>query len=247
MSDPHAALALLAGTTTPREIDDDILDLSPGTPRPAHYDRIAWAYDYVLGARSYNRLFWKTSPHHNRAFAREVFSARDSGTHIELGCGSLLFTAQLYDDDRGRPAILIDQSLEMLRRARARLRRRTGGVPRHVVLVRGDARDIHVAPGAGPAATVLSMHVLHVVEEGAALLGTLGSLARPTESTIGLTSIVRAGGRGDVFLRMLHAAGELATPRTLGDVERLVAEHVPGRAAVDLEGSMSFWTITRGA
>jgi SAM-dependent methyltransferase len=247
VSDPHAALAQLAPAVAPREIDDEILDLSYDRPRPAHYDRIAWAYDYVLGSKIYNRLTWKTSPARCRSFARDVFDARSTGPHVELGCGSLLFTSPLYDEDRGRAVVLIDQSLEMLRRARTRLRERTGAVPRHVVLVRADARDMCLPPETGIATTVLAMHVLHVVEDGDAFLATLGSLARPVASTIGLTSIVRAGGRGDVFLRILNAAGELATPRTRPEVEHLVAKHVRGSAAVELDGSMSFVTVTREA
>ncbi|MEP6493303.1 MAG: methyltransferase domain-containing protein [bacterium] len=243
MTDARAALGLLTGITSPREIDDDILELSPGTPRAAHYDRIAFGYDALLGATSYNRILWKTSPQRCRAFAHDVFHARTSGTHVELGCGSLLFTSHLYAEDRGRPIVLIDQSIEMLRRARRRVRSRAGAVPSHVVLARGDVRDLRVTHAG--ATTVLAMHVLHVVDDASALLAALASFARPTGSTIGLSSIFLAGGRGDVFLRMLHAAGELATPRARHEIERLVGARVPGRMNVDVEGSMAFVTVGR--
>jgi SAM-dependent methyltransferase len=241
MSDAHAAFEELAGQR-PRELDTDIFDLSAPLGG-AHYDRIARLYDALLSTNLYNRVMWKSSPARYRAFAASVFDSRSTGLHVEVGCGSLLFTAQLYDRDRGRPVILIDQSIEMLRLARARLASRTGGVPRHVLLARGDVRALGVAPGQGT--TVLSMFVLHVVDEPKPLLLALDHLARSTESTVGLTSLFLAGGRGDVFLKLLHRAGELSVPRSRATIDALVADTICGRAGVDTDGSMSFITVTR--
>src|SRR5438270_771880 len=156
MTDGREALEQLAGRV-PREIDREIFDLSPAIGN-AHYDRIARLYDAALGTKTYNRALWSTTPDLYRAFAARVFASRASGPHVELGCGSLLFTSHVYARDSGRPAILIDQSVEMLRRARARLERAEGTFPRHVVLARGDVRTLDVAPGF--AATTFANFVL---------------------------------------------------------------------------------------
>jgi SAM-dependent methyltransferase len=241
MNDARTALEQLAGGT-PREVEPHIFELSPPIG-PAHYDRIARIYDAALGTRAYNRILWKTTPARHRAFATSVFDSQTAGPHIELGCGSLLFTAHLYEHDRGRPVILVDQSIQMLRLARARIAGRSGKVPPHVVLARGDVRALDVTGNL--ATSVLAVFVLHVLDEPDALLRALDHVARPSASTIGLTSLHLAGGRGDVFLKLLHAAGELSVPRSRSTLDQLIAARIPGRAQVETDGSMAYITVTR--
>src|SRR3954470_1258045 len=114
MSDARSLLEQLASSHTLREIDDDIVDLTTAPPR-AHYDLTAPAYDVLVGSSLWHRTLWRTTPGAFRAFAESIFAARPSGPHVELGCGSLLFTSHLYGEDRGRPVVLIDQSVQMLR------------------------------------------------------------------------------------------------------------------------------------
>jgi hypothetical protein len=87
MTDARAALEELAGKPS-LEIDRDIFDLSPIVGR-AHYDRIAAAYDFLLGTDTYNRAMWGSTPANYRTFATRIFESRSSGTHVEIGCGSL--------------------------------------------------------------------------------------------------------------------------------------------------------------
>lgn len=233
------ALEDLTGTK-PTEIDRDIYEISP-VIGGAHYDRIAPLYDAVLATNVYSRLMWKTTPAAYRAFATRVFESRSSGTHVEIGCGSLLFTSHLYEQDRGRPSILIDQSLEMLRRARTRLEQRTGSFPRHVILARGDARTLDFVRGT--AATVLSAFVMHVLDDPLPLLRSLSRVARPADSTIGVSSIFKSGGRSNVALRLLHAAGELGPPRTLATIEQMMRAEIPGDLEVEISGSVALMTV----
>jgi SAM-dependent methyltransferase len=241
MNDARATLEEMIGRP-PVAIEADIVELSRPTG-PAHYDRIGRIYDAALSTRVYNWLLWNSAPARYRAFATSLFESQARGAHVEIGCGSLLFTAHLYTRDRGRPVVLIDESIAMLRLARARLNRLAGGVPRHVVLVRGDGRSLGVAQGI--ATTALAMLVLHVVNEPDALLQTLARVSRPTASTIGVASLFQAGGRGDMFLALLHAVGELSAPRSLAAIEQLVTTEIPGRRRVETDGSLAFVTVTR--
>jgi len=224
----------------PAEIDRDIHEISP-LVGAAHYDRIAPLYDLVLGTNLYNRAMWRTTPAAYRAFATRVFESRASGTHVEIGCGSLLFTSHLYEEDRGRPCVLIDPSIEMLRRARSRLEKVTGRFPRHVVLARGDARTLDFARGT--ATTALSAFVLHVLDDPVPLLRALSRVARPTGSTIAVSSIFKSGGRSNVALSLLHAAGELGPPRSLETIEQLMRSEIPGELSVDIAGSVALMTV----
>ena len=241
MTDAPRALEELAGRMPPK-IERDIYDLSPvvGT---AHYDRIAALYDAVLGTSIYNLLTWKTTPATYRAFATRVFESRASGTHVEIGCGSLLFTSHLYEQDRGRPSILIDPSIEMLRRARSRLEKNATGFPRHVVLARGDARTLDVARGT--ATTALSAFVMHVLNDAVPLLRALSRISQPAHSTIGVSSIFQSGGRSNVAARLLHAAGELGPLRSLSAIQHAMRAEIPGDLDVEVAGSVALMTIAR--
>lgn len=241
MADALAALELLAGRRLPM-LEDGIVELTP--VGNAHYDRIGRVYDPLIRTTAYNRIVWRSSPVEYRAFAERVFSDRRTGAHVELGCGGLAFTAGLYREDRGRPVILVDQSLVMLRIARGRLIDRDGRLPSHVVLARGDARELR-ASGA-IASTVLAMLVLHVVDDGPGFLSTLNSLADPECATLGVASIFRGGSRrGDAWLRVFEATHEL-TGRSLPEIERMTSAAIPGVLTAETSGSMSFLTVKRG-
>jgi ubiquinone/menaquinone biosynthesis C-methylase UbiE len=237
--DARHALEDLAGRM-PSEIERHIYEISPVVGR-AHYDRIAPIYDVVLATNVYNRAMWKTTPAAYRAFATRVFESRTSGTHVEIGCGSLLFTSHIYERDCGRPAILIDPSIEMLRSARARLEKASGAFPRHVVLARGDARTLEFPRAT--ATTALSAFVMHVLDDPAPLLGSLSRVAQPKESTIAVSSIFKSGGRSNVALRLLHAAGELGPPRTLATIEQMMRAEIPGDLEVEISGSVALMTV----
>jgi SAM-dependent methyltransferase len=241
MTDGRAALTELAGRELP-EIDREIFELSP-VVGGAHYDRIASLYDAVLGTNVYNLALWKTTPETYRAFATRVFEQRPTGTHVEIGCGSLLFTSHVYERDRGRPAILIDQSIEMLRRARSRLDEAPGGFPKHVVLARGDIRTLDFPRGT--ATTVLSAFVMHVLDDSIPLLRALSRVARPTDSTVAVSSIFKSGGRSNLALALLHAAGELGPPRTLETIETMIRAEIAGVLTTKIVGSVALATVER--
>jgi SAM-dependent methyltransferase len=226
-----------------RPIDDSIFAADETSPTPAHYDRMGGLYDAVCGTEAYNRLVWGTTPDRSRAFATRIFEARAEGAHVELGCGGLLFTSHLYDEDRGRTCVLTDPSVAMLRMARRRLRKRHGRVPSHVVLVRADGFRLPLP--AGFATTVLSMHVLHVLDDRAAFLRALERLASPERSTIGFSSLVRTGHSRDLFLATLHHAGELSVPLTSDELNDLARTTLSGEIDVEARGSMRFVTVQR--
>src|SRR6185436_14272722 len=106
MADARALLQTLVTVGQPREIDDEILDITTSPPR-AHYDLTARAYDVLVGSTIWHKTMWNTTPAAFRDFAATIYNARPEGPHAELGCGSLLFTSHLYHENRGRPIILI--------------------------------------------------------------------------------------------------------------------------------------------
>ena len=51
----------------------------------------------------------------------KALSSSSAGNVLDLGCGSLAFTAKVYSQYTERPVVLVDQSLKMLRMAKSRI------------------------------------------------------------------------------------------------------------------------------
>ena len=111
---------VLSEGSTIRLVEDHIYSALPDARHRHLYDRRAAAYDSVVGTGLYNRVMWGTSPLDYIAFAGEAVISDPAGRMLDAGCGSLLFTARAYLA-ADRQIIAFDQSLQMLRRARARL------------------------------------------------------------------------------------------------------------------------------
>lgn len=77
--------------------------LAPGG-RAERYDELAAGYDRLIGSRLYQRLAWGNDPDDDVRFAREGASSA-SGPLLDVGCGSLLFTADVHGRS-GRPSAL---------------------------------------------------------------------------------------------------------------------------------------------
>lgn len=86
---------------------------------------------------------------------------------------------------------------------------------------------------------------MHVLDDPTPLLRTLGRAAKPLDSTIALSSIFQSGGRSNVALSVLHAAGELGPPRDLPKIEQLIRAEIPGNLETAIAGSVALLTVER--
>jgi SAM-dependent methyltransferase len=232
--------SIIPGGRPVRRVEEGIYSLLSDVGEGARYDRKAALYDRVVGSDIYNRLLWGTSPAVYRAFARAAMEERNDGLFLDAGCGSMLFTAELYRAHR-RPVIAVDRSLGMLRRARARLAGRDGRVPESVLLLQGDLFDLPFAPGSF--ATVFCMGMLHLFEEVGPLVSSLRGLL-DDRGRLHLTSIVANRRRGDYYLSAIHRAGEVATPRSGAALQRMLGEGcAPGELSYAIEGNMAYATL----
>jgi ubiquinone/menaquinone biosynthesis C-methylase UbiE len=207
------------------------------------YDRRAAAYDRVVGSRLYNRLLWDSSPAAYAAFAeRAVRSA--GGPLLDAGCGSLVFTADVYAPS-DRPLVLVDLSLGMLHAARDRLVHAAGHVPDHVLLLHGDLRDLPFRPGCFR--TVLCMGILHLFDDINGIVSTLANVMQ-AEGRMFMTSLIARRWIGERYLRLLHRAGEVAKPRTIDQLLRELRTtglDFPDPDAIHVDGSMAFIAARR--
>jgi SAM-dependent methyltransferase len=209
---------IVAEQRTVRLIEDDIYSVLPDTSVQHHYDKRATLYDSVVRTWLYNFVMWGTSPSHYVEFARQALDSSREGMFLDAGCGSLLFTARLYVDSPRR-ILAFDQSLAMLRRARERLRKLSGGVPEHIRLLQADLNDLPFRRTSFR--TVLCLNVLHQFADARALVAGLNELLSES-GHLYLTSLI-ANNRiiGDWYLKALYRTGEFVSPRSERELREL--------------------------
>jgi len=99
------------------------------------------------------------------------------GPLLDAGCGTAVFTAASYRST-GRPLVLVDRSLGMLRRAAQRV----SVDPSRVALIQADVFDLPFQPGSF--ATVTCHGLLHLFDDPAQVLGVLRRLLKPDERAL---------------------------------------------------------------
>jgi SAM-dependent methyltransferase len=237
MSSPDQLKEVIAEGRTIRLAEEGIYSVLPEAAHEHLYDRRAAVYDFVVGTRLYNRVMWGTSPLDYTAFARRAVTSQPSGRFLDAGCGSMLFTARAHLEG-GRQIVAFDQSLRMLRRARARLIELGGSVPARVLLLQADLSDLPFRPGTFQ--TVLCMNVLHQFADAATLIPQLKTLL-DDKGQLYLTSLV-SNRRfvGDRYLDILYQAGEFVRPRSSAEFKKLLDESLGRELTYRTEGNMAY-------
>lgn len=222
-----------------RLVEDDIYSVLPDTPHQHLYDRRAAAYDLVVSTWLYNRLMWGASPLDYVDFARQTVVSHPTGRMLDAACGSMLFTAQVYVASNLQ-VIAFDQSLRMLRRARARLIDLAGSVPDRILLLQADLSNLVFRPGKFD--VILCMNVLHQFAEAAEMIPKLSALLA-SGGQLYLTSLV-SNGRciGDRWLSVLHKTGEFVRPRSGVELNKLLDDSLGEAVNYRMKGNMAFAT-----
>ena len=226
---------LFKAATALDEVDDGIHSCLPADSRASDYDDKARAYDLVVGNRFYNRLVWGNWPSRYRAFCEEALASAD-GPYLDAGCGSLVFTADVYARTDARPIVLLDRSLGMLKRGRDRIRQRLGRVPDHIRFLQADIFDLPFHDGAF--GVVASYGVLHVFAEPAGMLAELGRVRRPGGSGY-ISSLVGNTALGRRYLALLARAGEVGVCHTTASLAATLAS-TGFDYRVDAVGNMAY-------
>jgi ubiquinone/menaquinone biosynthesis C-methylase UbiE len=198
---------LLPGRTA-KTVSHGIWSTLPMEQQADSYDKMARAYDVVVGNSLYNRIVWGASTSDYATEAREGLSYASAGSALDCGCGSLVFTARPYQSAPLDRMILFDRSLGMLRRGAARLP--------NGQFVQGDAFDMPFRSATFE--TIFAWGFLHVVGSRSPLLSELCRVAAPG-APITISSLVLTNRWvGNKMLGLLHSQGEAATPETEAEV-----------------------------
>lgn len=220
-----------------RQLDERLFSVLPEGAAGHAYDGRARAYDWMIGSRLYNRMAWGASPADYRRFARRAVESAPGGWFLDAGCGTLLLTAEAYRAAPGRPIVVLDQSLGMLKRARERMLAGGRRLPPHVVFLQADLLDLPFRPGSFR--TLMSMGMLHLFPDAGPLAANLESLLLP-DGALFLTSLVENGRVGDRYLRVLHRQGEVAAPRDADALKTLLRASLRRAVAYSVIGNMAY-------
>lgn len=213
--DESRLLSMLLNDFTLRSVEPDIFSVLPDDETGNEYDsQFGFLYDLIACNPLYNRLIWGYSVKIFSQVAGEAISSSQDGPLMDIGCGSLAFTAEAYSGHTDRPLVLLDQSLKMLRMAKARLLKQKGKIPENVVFVHADALQLPFKEETF--ATILSENLLHCLNDTGLLLKQLKSIIR-TNGKMYFTTLVRTNRFADEYLEALADRGKL--------VSRNVADH----------------------
>jgi SAM-dependent methyltransferase len=236
MIDEDSLESLLTEEANIREVEPHIFSLYPEGENTSFYDRTGGFYDVVLCNPLYNRLVWGYSILEYESLMQNILGLGE-GWVLDAGCGSLAFTAKTYLEFSKGPFLLFDQSIKLLKMAKARITKLNGSVPEEMVFLHGDVRDLPFIPGSFP--RIVSLNVIHVLgpEDFRKMLLELKEVLNEN-GKMAFTTLVKNDRLSDGYIELLHKTGEMY-PRTIADVVE-VFEEVSIPVEYTLRGGMAF-------
>jgi ubiquinone/menaquinone biosynthesis C-methylase UbiE len=192
-------------------------------------------YDRIACNPIYNRLMWGYSIENFASLVWSALTSSRTGNILDLGCGSLAFTAKTYIQYSDRPVVLIDQSLKMLRLAKSRLMKLSGRVPENMLFLHADALQLPFQQQSFK--TIISLNLLHCLEDTKRLFIGLKDVLSD-EGKIYFTTLVKGNRLGDRYLNALAAGGKLFS-RGIED-HQATFDQLRMSVKYDVKGNMAF-------
>jgi ubiquinone/menaquinone biosynthesis C-methylase UbiE len=207
--------AMLLKNIDLRCVESHIYSVLPNNYSGNGYDtRFGSIYDWVACNPIYNRLIWGYSVSIFHQMAYKALQSSTVGNILDIGCGSLAFTAKTYSQYTDRPMVLIDQSLKMIQMGKSRLIKQNSKVPDNLVFLHADALNLPFREEA--IETILSENLLHCLDDTSVLLEQLRKI-RSKKGKMFFTTLVNNNRFADKYLGALAASGKL--------ISRTVADH----------------------
>ncbi len=226
---PDLLAALLKPGIEPAQVEGDIWSVLPPEERAASYDRMARAYDWLIGNGLYNKLVWGNWSALYREAATRAVRGIDEGPILDCGCGSLVFTAPAYRAAPLDRMIQFDRSIGMMQRGSRRLPGAT--------FVQGDALNLPFVDESF--ATCFSWGLAHIFGSTSRLFSELCRVTR-RGGCVSLSMLVLADRTpGDRVLPQLYKRGEIAPPEYAQTMKDAFAKHFTLESA-DVCGNMLF-------
>lgn len=210
--------AMLLENISFRIVEPNIYSILPDNESGNEYDtQFGFIYDWVACNPIYNRFIWGYSVKIFSEIANDALRSSTQGKVLDIGCGSLAFTAKTYSKFSERPVVLVDQSLKMLRMAKSRLLKQNGKMPGNLVFLHADALQLPFQEDAFT--TILSENLLHCLSDTSILLKQLKTITSKNGKMY-FTTLVKNNRIADKYLEALADSGKLIS-RTVGDHKKI--------------------------
>ena len=238
MSDPHILSEIISEDVSLNLVEPDIYSVYSIGDSPGSYDSIGAStiYDVVACNRFYNWLMWGYSIKDYATLCEDSLASSSEGWVLDLACGSLAFTAEIYANCSNRPVVFLDQSLKLLRKGKSRLEKLKGHISENMFFLHADALQLPFK--ANIFHTVISLNLLHCLcldDVKTALKEMKRVLTDGGNSAI--TTLVQSSRWSNRYLNMLAGSGALISrsPDELlsafNDMEMQVTQEIKGNLA----------------
>jgi len=208
MSIPRILSEIVSEGLSLNPVEPDIYSVYSTGSSPGSYDSLGAStiYDVVACNRFYNRLMWGYSIDNYANLCKASLASSSEGWVLDLACGSLAFTAEVYATCSNRPVVFLDQSLKLLRKGKSRLGKLKGSIPENMFFLHGDA--LRLPFKANVFHTIISLNLLHCLDDVKAVLRELKRVLS-VNGTSALTTLTLSDRWSNSYLNMLAGSGAL--------------------------------------
>ena len=210
MKNDEKLLSIISKDVSFRQVESGIYSVYAPGEVPGSFDRFGAAafYDMVICNRFYNWLMWGYSVKEYIRLCEKALNVSSEGWVLDVACGSLAFTMKLYTDYSKRPVVLLDQSLNLLKKAKSGLIKQKGEVPANMILLHADACRLPIKPGS--VQRIISLNLLHCLDDIKTVIHEWKRVLT-ADGMIALTTLVRNNRWGDRYLNLLSRSDQMVS------------------------------------
>ncbi|HOO90261.1 MAG TPA: class I SAM-dependent methyltransferase [Syntrophales bacterium] len=210
MPDPYKLSDILTEDVTLHPVEPGLYSIYPTGNSPGAYDSVGVSaiYDMVACNGLYNRLMWGYSRKKYTPYCETSLASSPDGWVLDLACGSLAFTADMYARYPNRPVVFLDQSLNLLRKGKARLEKLMANIPGNRFYLHADALQLPFR--ANVFKTVISLNLLHCIHDVKTVLREIKRVSTD-DGNFAATTLIRSGRWSDRYLHLLTESGALVS------------------------------------
>jgi len=233
---PHMLSEIVAEDVSLTLVEQDVYSVYPIGDSPGAYDKIGVSaiYDMVACNWFYNWLMWGYSTREYGILCEEALARSREGWVLDLACGSLAFTGEIYANCLNRPIVFLDQSIKLLRKGKSRLEELKGNISQNMFFLHADALQLPFK--ANIFQTVISLNLLHCLDDVKTVLKEIKRVLSQS-GNLSITTLVQSSRWSNHYLNMLSKSGALISRSqnellsAFTDMEMKITHQIKGNLA----------------
>ncbi|MFH2060747.1 MAG: class I SAM-dependent methyltransferase [Pseudomonadota bacterium] len=234
---PKILSEIISDDVTLNVIEPNIYSVYSAGDMLGSYDKFGASaiYDVIACNHFYNWLMWGYSTKNYTNLCEDALANSSEGWVLDLACGSLAFTAEMYANNLNRPIVFLDQSLKLLRKGQSRLEKLKGHIPENLFFLHADALKLPFKAHVFNA--VISLNLLHCIDDVKTVLKELKRVSTDGGNTA-ITTLVKSRRWSTRYLNMLAGSGALISRNA--DELLAVFNEIGIQAKYEIRGNLAF-------